>query len=206
MKRSSSSRLLLKAVVGFGFVLGCNNAPKQSTVAVSPHMMSAAKTNGAASNATLVANATVAAEAKPVTVSPESQTPMTAVSTNFARGPQDEERKSTVDITAKPGFAHAPDYSWLNGEVQYSTISKTWRLRYASVDEDDPYGGSVTLAPGSHLESLEDGTMVHVVGQLEHATDRGIAPRYLATSCQALQPSGGSAPTLTLTSGTSPAK
>src|SRR5947209_7470472 len=49
-------------------------------------------------------------------------------------------RRSYVDLTAKPWFGHAPDYSWLSGEVTFSAGSG-WKLRFASVDESNPYGG-----------------------------------------------------------------
>src|SRR5262249_48796028 len=44
-------------------------------------------------------------------------------------------RKSFVDLTAAPCFGHAPDYSWVSGQVEYSRVRKEWRLRYASADE-----------------------------------------------------------------------
>jgi hypothetical protein len=49
----------------------------------------------------------------------------------------------------------------LTGEVYQ--FRKTWRLRYAPIDADDPHGGSVILV-GAGLEQLQDGQRVHVVG------------------------------------------
>jgi hypothetical protein len=87
-------------------------------------------------------------------------------------------RKSFVDITADSRFGHSNDYSTLCGQLQYHRSSKAWRLRYASVDEDDPYGGSVTLAEDPRLERCQDGQFVRICGQLSTPTGRAIAPLY----------------------------
>src|SRR5262249_29636475 len=44
-----------------------------------------------------------------------------------------------------PGYGHAEDYTWLSGQVEQWGHNKIYRLRYASVDETDAHGGSVTL-------------------------------------------------------------
>jgi hypothetical protein len=90
--------------------------------------------------------------------------------------------KAVVDITAASSFGHAEDYTWLSGQVEYSRLSHCWRLRYASVDEADPYGGSVTLAENPRLEELKDGQHVRVKGHLQNPADKGIAPAYSVDS------------------------
>jgi hypothetical protein len=96
-------------------------------------------------------------------------------------------RKSYVDITASPCFSHADDYRWLKGQVQYSPFNKTWRLRYASVDETDRYGGSVTLMSDRDLDSnLKDGQYVSVQGGLMDPEGKGTAPTYRVDSLQSL--------------------
>jgi hypothetical protein len=74
-------------------------------------------------------------------------------------------RRSYTDVTAAPCFSHAKDYGWLCGRVEYSRLSKGWRLRYASVDEPDRFGGSVTLVPDPKLDALKDGQYVRVTGR-----------------------------------------
>jgi hypothetical protein len=103
----------------------------------------------------------------------------------FARGEDAPPRRSYIDITASSCYAHADDYSWLRGEVEYSRISKGWRLRYASVDEDDKYGGSVTLS--GDTEKLKDGMHVVVKGQMHDPEARGISPLYHADSIQTVE-------------------
>jgi hypothetical protein len=83
-----------------------------------------------------------------------------------------------VDITAHSCFAHAQDYSWLSGQVQYSRYHQSWRLRYASVDEDDQYGGSVTLVDDGKLGELKDGAYVKVRGRMVNPEARTAAPPY----------------------------
>jgi hypothetical protein len=102
----------------------------------------------------------------------------------FPRGEAPPARMSYVDITASSSFAHAPDYSWLRGQVEYSR--KGLRLRYATVDEDDPYGGSVTLTGSNALEQLKDGQEILVQGHLNEA-DAGRTPGYRVESLQFIQ-------------------
>jgi hypothetical protein len=86
-------------------------------------------------------------------------------------------RRSFTDVTAAPCFSHAKDYGWLCGRAEYSRLSKGWRLRYASVDQPDRFGGSVTLVPGPKLADLKDGQYVRVKGHLaDHAA--GLSPNY----------------------------
>jgi hypothetical protein len=107
------------------------------------------------------------------------------------RGEEAPARKSFSDITAHSSFGHAEDYGWLSGEVEYSRISKGWRLRYASVDEEDRYGGSVTLGEHPLLHGLKDGQYVRVTGRLGDTGQKSIAPPYLIDSLQPLSSTAG---------------
>jgi hypothetical protein len=100
----------------------------------------------------------------------------------------DGDRRSFVDITAHSCFAHAQDYSWLSGQLQHLRAKDCWRLRYASVDEDDPYGGSVTLTDDKGLlANCHDGQYIRITGRLLNAADRSIAPAYQLDSIQVLE-------------------
>jgi hypothetical protein len=87
-----------------------------------------------------------------------------------------------VDLTAAPCFGHAPDYHWLSGQVEYSRICKGWRLRYASVDEVERFGGSVTLVDNKDLDQLKDGQYLLVQGHLNDPSATGISPAYRVES------------------------
>ena len=81
-------------------------------------------------------------------------------------------RRSFADITVKPGFAHAPDYSWVAGELQFLHARKVWRVRYASVQEEDRYGGGMTLVEAGPMTEFQDGQMVRVEGEVADVTSR----------------------------------
>src|SRR5438093_5934498 len=106
MKRMFSSHNLVKATLIAGFLVGCNQAPvrKQSPSPVSVPLAVAPPPK--------LERPISMAQAPEPTPAPEAPK---AVVTSFARGPQQSDRKSFVDTTAQPGFAHAPDYSWLTG-------------------------------------------------------------------------------------------
>ncbi len=80
-------------------------------------------------------------------------------------------RRSFTDLTAAACFGHAPDYHWVSGQVEYCRIRKEWRLRYASVDETDRYGGRLVLVENEHLGYLSDGQYVRVEGHLVTPAD-----------------------------------
>jgi hypothetical protein len=83
-----------------------------------------------------------------------------------------------VDLTAAPCFGHAPDYHWLSGQVEYSRLANGWRLRFASVDEVDRYGGCVTLVQNKDLDRLKDGQYVLVQGHLNNPNDTHRSPAF----------------------------
>jgi hypothetical protein len=74
-------------------------------------------------------------------------------------------RRSYADITAKPCFAHAPDYSWVQGELVYLHGRNLWRIRYASVDEEDKYGGGINLIEAGPMDNFQDGQLVRIEGR-----------------------------------------
>ena len=76
-----------------------------------------------------------------------------------------------MDTTAAPCFGHARDYTWVSGQVEYSRLRKEWRLRYASVDETDRFGGHVVLIENEHLSYLRDGQYVRLQGHLVSPND-----------------------------------
>jgi hypothetical protein len=95
-------------------------------------------------------------------------------------------RRSFHDITADPCFDHAADYSSVTGELYFEKDSKTWTVRYLSVDEDDRYGGKVTLADGS-MENLKSGQMVRVEGQMADPESHQACPTYKVQSIKAVR-------------------
>jgi len=76
-------------------------------------------------------------------------------------------------------YYHNDDYTMLVGELHYNPRTDTWRLRYATVDVVDLFGGSVTLADaGSMLQGYKSGQMVLVEGHLAELDASGKSPAY----------------------------
>ncbi len=97
-------------------------------------------------------------------------------------------RRTFADITAHPRFAHDPSYRWLNGTLDYSKIHNAWVLRYASVEEDDRYGGSVTLDYSGRMSSFKSGQLVRVEGQLINPESTELRPAFRVQSIRNMEP------------------
>ena len=67
---------------------------------------------------------------------------------------------------ARTRFGHAPDYSWLIGELRYLAVRNVWRLRFAAADEDGNPGSSVTLVDPGPMRQFRSGETVRVLGSL----------------------------------------
>jgi hypothetical protein len=82
-------------------------------------------------------------------------------------------------LASGSGYHHSPDYTALVGELNFNTRSGMWRLRYAPVDEEDRYGGCVTLDSGSRMmQGFKNGQRVRVDGMLSDPDSREISPDY----------------------------
>ena len=86
---------------------------------------------------------------------------------------------------AHPCYSHAEDYSVLSGQLEH--FGRSWRLRYASLDEVDPYGGSVTLQEDARLTALKEGQNVRIRGHLLDRDARNGAPPYRIDSIQPIE-------------------
>jgi hypothetical protein len=71
-------------------------------------------------------------------------------------------RKSYAD---KVG--HEADYSWITGQLFFvHADGGLWVLRYAGVDSEDRYGGSVVLSPSVSMRNFREGDLVSVRGEI----------------------------------------
>jgi hypothetical protein len=83
-------------------------------------------------------------------------------------------------------YGHAPDYSWLSGELSYAVIRNAWRLRY-SVNDEDCYGGTVTLIISRPIvEKLQSGEKVRVQGRMTNPASSDPSPSYQVDLIQPL--------------------
>jgi hypothetical protein len=99
-------------------------------------------------------------------------------------------RRAFVDLTAQPWFSHASDYSSLAGQLRFRKSETCWRLRYASLDESDPYEGEVTLIDYPHTTYLKDGEYVRVNGHLVDPTKKELGSNYRVSSMFPIDKSG----------------
>ncbi len=75
--------------------------------------------------------------------------------------------------------ANADDYSWVTGQLFYIHIHADqglWLVRYAPVDNEDRYGGSVVLASAASMANFREGDLVTVHGEI---LNQGRGSRYL---------------------------
>jgi hypothetical protein len=91
------------------------------------------------------------------------------------------ERRTFTDLTVNPAFAHAPDYSWLVGELR-AIGPDVWSVRFASVDEDRD---TVVLVDAPPIINLKPGQLVRVEGQLADPSSHDAKPAYRVTSIRA---------------------
>jgi hypothetical protein len=85
---------------------------------------------------------------------------------------------ANADLTPQPRYAHDPNYHRLVGVVEYSKIQGEWILRYASVEEEDRYGGSVTLHGAGPMTALKNHQLVRVEGHLINPDSQQIRPAF----------------------------
>ncbi|HEV3259494.1 MAG TPA: hypothetical protein VG013_21695 [Gemmataceae bacterium] len=96
--------------------------------------------------------------------------------------PEGVQRRSYADITAKPCFGHAADYTWLTGELELIHPNNVWHLRYASVQDDDRYGGGVTLTETGPMDRFSCGQCVRVEGRMVDPDSRACSPEFRVLS------------------------
>lgn len=81
--------------------------------------------------------------------------------------PQDVDETKLVRFQAAPSYAHGPKYEWLQGQLRYVHFKGgAWTVRYAPLDQVDPYGGSVTLSKTATIAEFQDGDRVRVTGAM----------------------------------------
>ena len=114
---------------------------------------------------------------EPIVVVPEVAIPMV---TEFVPTKEKAIPIKTVDVQ----YGQAKDFTELTGRLQQ--FRKSWRLRYADIAQEDPYGGVVILDGGSELNQLRDGQRVRVTGVLVPPEARTSSATYRAKTIEIL--------------------
>jgi hypothetical protein len=130
-----------------------------------------------------------AVEPAPTPVAPALDKTPAVVPVSLVASRPEAPRATLVDSDGSKAHGHAPDYTWLVGELQFSYVRKAWRLRYMPVDEDDRYGGSVTFIDTGALPmaNYQSGQIIRVEGRLRDPEAREPSPAYLVKSIQVLR-------------------
>jgi hypothetical protein len=81
-------------------------------------------------------------------------------------------------------YGHGVKFESITGKVE--GFRKTWRLRYAPIDQEDTYGGVVILEGNSELRKLRDDMHVRVRGTLIPPTDRNGVAHYRVDAVEIL--------------------
>jgi hypothetical protein len=77
-------------------------------------------------------------------------------------------------------YSHSSDYTSLTGKLYYSPRTKTWLLRYIPVEEEDHFGGVMTLVGlDPNDRSLKAGITVTVQGRIADPNTTELSPAYL---------------------------
>lgn len=77
------------------------------------------------------------------------------------------EQAPVIAKISDSNFGHSTDYKRLVGRLQRVHVpGGEWKLRYAPLDQQDEWGGSVVLAPDVRLENFDDDTVVYVEGEI----------------------------------------
>jgi hypothetical protein len=88
-------------------------------------------------------------------------------------------------------LANAEDYSWVTGQLFYIHAGGgLWVVRYAPIDQEDRYGGSVVLAAAASMKDCREGDLVTVHGEILNegrATKYLGGPLYRSTSIEVIE-------------------
>jgi len=84
-----------------------------------------------------------------------------------AETPNALEQETDITITGDSNIGHSADYKRLIGRIQrVHVFGGEWKLRYAPLDQQDVWGGSMVLAPDERLENFPNDTVVYVEGEM----------------------------------------
>lgn len=105
-----------------------------------------------------------------VPMRPQPQAAPTTAEPPTANGLRPVSNES-LDLTVRKEFVNkigaAEDYSWITGQLFYiHADGGRWVLRYAGVDQEDKYGGSVVLKPATDMKNFREGDLVSVNGEV----------------------------------------
>jgi hypothetical protein len=99
---------------------------------------------------------------------------------------QPSSEQTRVEQTSTSTFARDDKFAWLRGVVSKEPQDGTWSIIYDDQPTDgDKWAGHLSLAPSPELDSLKDGDVVELHGQIDAVVrDRLGKPVYVVTKCE----------------------
>jgi hypothetical protein len=96
----------------------------------------------------------------------------------------------TLSSPARPSgdFGHAQDHSWLIGKLTYIESRGAWWLRYAPADQEEQFGGAVTLVGDDFTAACKNGQVVRVEGNPVNPASLEPRPPYWVRKIEVLRP------------------
>ncbi len=116
------------------------------------------------------------------TETPTTTESNTAPNWHASTAPVEHERTTAAEapVTA---YSRAVDFSWLRGVLERGRQPNIWLLRYAPADDNDRFGGCVTLVlDADDARTLQAGQTVRVEGALMDPDAGGSRPGYRVTT------------------------
>lgn len=103
---------------------------------------------------------------------PPPPKPTVKMVSRSAETPSSDIKKEYLDKVGS-----APDYSWVRGQLFYiHADGGLWVVRYAPLEKEDRYGGSVVLAAATNMQYFREGDLVTVHGDM---LNEGRASKFL---------------------------
>src|SRR5262249_56442271 len=106
-----------------------------------------------------------------------AEPPLAAPQSKAGTAKPADEQSDIVPVSVKPDMpsikkelqtklGHADDYSWVTGQLMiiHAAGQSMWVCRFATVDEEDKYGGSVVLTTSTSMKNFREGDLVTVEG------------------------------------------
>lgn len=98
---------------------------------------------------------------------------------------QDIDKQAANNLANDSRFDHAPDYSWVSGQLQYNPIEGgCWSLKFSDKQEnEDNYWGIFGLEFGNPqvVNKLKDGSFITIKGKVKGAKFSMACPQYIYT-------------------------
>ncbi len=91
-----------------------------------------------------------------------------------------------MTVSSANRLGHDPEYHWLVGTLDFSRAQQSTLLRYLAADQDDRYGGCVTLLIPNRMNNYKPGQIVRVEGSLIDPGSQQLQPAFVVTNITAV--------------------